>query len=197
MSVVSIDNPVRRYPRPNRLCVAALVVSAVGLLGCTGDSLESASTSSPAPQVVDTTSPPPSQAISLDSELLTLRGGCNEAAFWAMNPEETVALWLSLDLPGLRDATRQIELPADLAHVELRRGSSLREPMCGDVVTEYHLDSSTKATAGTLTVSIGPSDGSTSCGTDGSLVAENLTFADGTTVGSIQIESDVIGCFAG
>jgi hypothetical protein len=134
--------------------------------------------------------------MSLAPELLTIQGGCNEAAFWATNPEETIALWISLDLPGFRDDTRDIELPADNARVELRRGSSLREPMCGDVVSEYKLDSSTMATAGTLTISVG-SSGSTGCGTDGLLVAENLTFADGTTVGPLQIESNAIGCFAG
>lgn len=136
---------------------------------------------------------------SLDSSSFAASGGCNQAAFWAVNAEETTALWVSLDLGERRDDEETLPLPLTSASsmLELRRGVGLRQPLCGDTIAPpYQVDSAATPVSGTAVVRIGPppTDG---CGTTGSLGLRDVVFSDGTTIDSLDIETEAIGCFAG
>lgn len=168
-----------------------VVISIAGLLAssCSGSKSDTAARSSP----------PSSAVLAPDSAAprFVQSGGCNEAVFWAVNDGETVALRISTKVPPDRSA-RTIDLASSTdTVVELMRGTSLVMVLCSDATDEtYRFDSSATAVTGTAAISFG--EGATLCrdgGYDGAVLLEDVTFSDGTTIDSLRVTSNSIGCF--
>ena len=137
----------------------------------------------------DSTSTPP-------TPIFDRTGGCNEAVFWAVNADETVALRISTTVPEDRSTSRFDLTNPDGPTVELQRGASLRMLLCGDTSDEtYSVTSTALATLGTITFSFGAAQAG-SCGYEGSAGLNEVTFSDGTRIDSLEITSTVIGCYA-
>lgn len=124
-------------------------------------------------------------------------GGCNEATFWAANDGGTIALHIRTTVPMDRARTVEVDLarPGETL-VELQRGTSLGQSLCGDVIDEtYQLTSSVRAVSGTATFSFG--SGRSLCadgGYDGTAELSDVTFSDGTHLDSLVVTSTTIGC---
>lgn len=180
--------------RPASLLLAAALTITI-CAGCQDGTPES-------PGEVTSTRPPSLTATlsgqRLDGKSFASSGGCNRVAFWAVDSAEATAVWVSLEVGDEWDFDTTYQLPLPTSFIELRRGASLGQALCGDVVVAppYRVDSSADPVSGTLSLRVGPRPAE-GCGTVGELALDNVVFDDGTVVEELTIASGDIGCFVG
>jgi hypothetical protein len=152
-----------------------------GLAACSSDA-------APAPP----TDPPLEMATS---------GGCADSQFWAVDASDTIAVVASVDTSARPfDAPTRIDfsLPGPPVAVEVRRGRSLPQSLCNDVLDgHYRLDSRSPATEGVGVIEVSPRSRSTCFPpATGRLRLTGLE-VDGLRFSPIDIRTDAIGCFPG
>lgn len=129
---------------------------------------------------------------------LPLHGGCEKAVFWAANRSGTMAVYLSVAASDQARPYRQVVAASSVSRLELQRGAGLREALCNDAVNADVLDveSVERAVAGTVTIEV-TDDQTAECGLLGMAHLENIEFADGSTLASLEIETNTLGCHTG
>lgn len=134
----------------------------------------------------------------VDAGALTAQGGCENAVFWAANRSETIAVYLSVAANDQERQYRQVVDATSVSRLELQRGAGLREAFCNDAVNADVLDveSVERAVAGTVTIEV-TDDQTAECGLLGTAHLENIEFADGSTLASLDIETHTLGCHTG
>lgn len=129
---------------------------------------------------------------------LTSQGGCESAVFWAANRPGTMAVYLSAIAGDQETPYRQVVDATSVSRLELQRGAGLREALCNDAVNTdvLDVDSVERAVAGTVTIEV-TDDQTAECGLLGTAHLENIEFADGSTLASLDIETHTLGCHTG
>ena len=136
--------------------------------------------------------------VAVDAGALTSHGGCENAVFWAANRPGTMAVYLLVAVQDEEMPYRQVVEAASVSRLELRRGAGLREALCNDAVNTdvLDVDSVARAVAGTVTIEVND-DRSAECGLIGTAHLENIEFADGSTLPSLDVETHTLGCHTG
>lgn len=121
--------------------------------------------------------------------------------FWAANRPGTMAVYLSAIAGDQETPYRQVVDAASVSRLELQRGAGLREALCNDAVNldvldVLDVDSVERAVAGTVTIEV-TDDQTAECGLVGTAHLENIEFADGSTLTSLDIETHTLGCHTG
>jgi hypothetical protein len=133
---------------------------------------------------------------------LTQSGGCGDAFFWAATAEGDLAVTVSVearDRSGSEPTVVDFTVPDPAVTVELQVGTELVQAFCNDLLDQnHHVESEHAASEGSGRITLGPiaAPGPT-CGVDGELHVEGLAFEDGTEIGTVDVRSDAIGCYAG
>lgn len=133
---------------------------------------------------------------------LTQSGGCGDAFFWAATAEGDLAVTVTVearDRSGSEPTVVDFTVPDPAVTVELQVGTELVQAFCNDLLDHnHHVESEHAAREGTgrITLAPLPADEST-CGLIGELHVEGLAFEDGTEVGTVDVRTDAIGCYAG
>jgi hypothetical protein len=150
-------------------------------------------------QAVEASNKPPGlpPTSTVNAATFTEHGGCEQAAFWATNESQTIALLLFLPVGDKRPYKATLDA-AVVVRFELQRGTGLRDGQCNDAAdgSIYRVQSVTAAVAGVVTVEI-RDDPTAPCGTHGALGLRNVTFDDGTEMASLEVDTDSIGCHTG
>ncbi len=129
---------------------------------------------------------------------LTSQGGCEKAVFWAANRSGTMAVYLLVAASDQERPYRQVVDATSVSRLELQRGAGLREALCNDAVNAdvHDVESVERAVAGTVTIEV-TDDQTAECGLLGKAHLENIEFADGSTLASLDIETHTLGCHTG
>ena len=134
----------------------------------------------------------------VDAGSFTSQGGCENAVFWAANRSGTMAVYLSVPAADQEKPYRREIDASSVSRLELQRGAGLREALCNDAVNTdvLDVDSVERAVAGTVTIEVSD-DQAAECGLIGKAHFENVEFADGSTLASLDIETHTLGCHTG